>query len=229
MVNLCRHAWDSGVDFAIILTPYVASNSDDAVYDFYKFVADRVDIGIVLFNIPQAYYPITEKLAKRLATIPNVCGFKQGGPAPAATINLREAIGKDIVVSVADETPWLYNAAVMGDEWLLNFCPHLYQVPGHLPVHDYTEAVARGRHEQGGGDLAQRQPLSRGACEVDHRLWPRRRTHAGSRAEGLDGAARDGGRSGPHPLRADERGRPRGASRGSRSERPPREAPPARA
>jgi len=144
VVNLCRHAWDAGVDFAIILTPYVASNSDDAVYDFYKFVADRVDIGIILFNIPQAYYPITEKLAKRLATIPNVCGFKQGGPAPAATISLREAVGKDIVVSVADETPWLYNAAVMGDNWLLNFCPHLYQVPGHLPVHDYTEAVRAG-------------------------------------------------------------------------------------
>ena len=84
VVNLCQHAWDSGVDFAIILTPYVASNSDDAVYDFYKFVADRTDIGIVLFNIPTAYFPITEKLAKRLATIPNVCGFKQGGPSPAA-------------------------------------------------------------------------------------------------------------------------------------------------
>ena len=54
VVNLCRHAWASGVDFAIILTPYVTSNSDDAVYDFYAFVGERVDIGIVLFNIPQA-------------------------------------------------------------------------------------------------------------------------------------------------------------------------------
>jgi 4-hydroxy-tetrahydrodipicolinate synthase len=144
VVNLCRHAWDAGVDFAIILTPYVASNSDDAVYDFYKFVADRVDIGIVLFNIPQAYYPITEKLAKRLASIPNICGFKQGGPAPAATVSLRETVGKEVVVSVADETPWLFNAGVMGDNWLLNFCPHLYQVPGYLPVHDYTEAARAG-------------------------------------------------------------------------------------
>jgi 4-hydroxy-tetrahydrodipicolinate synthase len=144
VVELCRHAWDSGVDFAIILTPYVASNSDDAVFDFYEFVAERVDIGIILFNIPTTYHPISDGLARRLARIPNVCGFKQGGPAPAAAINLRATVGRDVVVSVADETPWLHNAAVAGDEWLLNYCPHLYQVPGHLPVRDYTRAIRAG-------------------------------------------------------------------------------------
>jgi len=46
---------------------------------------------------------------------PNICGFKQAGPAPAATISLREVVGDKLVVSVADETPWLYNLSVMGD------------------------------------------------------------------------------------------------------------------
>ena len=144
VVQLCKHAEAIGIDFVIILTPYMAAKSDDAVYDFYKFIADRVNIGIVLFNIPTLYYPIHEHLAKRLATIPNICGFKQGGPQPAGTILLREAIGKDVVVSVADETPWLFNLSVMGDQWLLNFCPHLYQVPGYLPVRDYTQAALAG-------------------------------------------------------------------------------------
>src|SRR4029079_1383817 len=131
---------------------------------FYKFVADRTDIGIILFNIPTAYFPISEKLAKRLATIPNICGFKQGGPSPAATINLREAVGKELVVSVADETPWLYNIAVMGDQWLLNFCPHLYQVPGYLPVRDYTRAALAGDMKR--------------ATEICRTLNPLRAVHA---------------------------------------------------
>jgi 4-hydroxy-tetrahydrodipicolinate synthase len=122
----------------------MAAKSDDAVYEFYRFVAERIDIGIVLFNIPTLYYPITGQLAKRLATIPNICGLKQGGPSPAATISLREAVGKELVVSVADETPWLHNLSVMGDQWLLNYCPHLYQVPGYLPVRDYTRAALAG-------------------------------------------------------------------------------------
>ena len=53
---------------------------------------------ITLFNIPQVYYPINEKLAKRLSQLPNVCGFKQANPSPTATISLREAIGKDVAV-----------------------------------------------------------------------------------------------------------------------------------
>ncbi len=144
VVKLARHAEAIGIDFVIILTPYMAARSDDAVHDFYAFIAERVNIGIVLFNIPQAYHPISEHLAKRLAAIPNICGFKQGGPSPASTIALREAIGKDVVVSVADEAPWLNNIAVMGDRWLLNYCPHLYQVPGWLPVNDYTKAALAG-------------------------------------------------------------------------------------
>lgn len=141
---LAKHAQKIGFDFVIILTPYIAVRSDDAVFDYYRFVAERVDIGIILFNIPQTYYPISEHLAKRLAAIPNICGFKQAGPAPAATISLRETVGHELVVSVADETPWLYNLSVMGDRWLLNYCPHLYQAPGYLPVRDYTRAALAG-------------------------------------------------------------------------------------
>jgi 4-hydroxy-tetrahydrodipicolinate synthase len=144
VVKLCQHAEAVGVDFAIVLTPYMAAASDEGVFEFYQFICERVNIGIVLFNIPQAYYPISDKLAKRLATLPNICGLKQGGPAPAATVALREAVGRDVVVSVADETPWLFNSTVMEDQWLLNFCPHLYQVPGYLPVRDYTDAAKAG-------------------------------------------------------------------------------------
>ncbi|HSQ02535.1 MAG TPA: dihydrodipicolinate synthase family protein, partial [Burkholderiales bacterium] len=142
--RLARHAQDIGIDFVIILTPYIAACCDDAVFDYYEFVAKRVDIGIILFNIPQTYYPISDALAKRLAKIPNICGLKQAGPSPASTISLRRAVGREIVVSVADETPWLYNLSVMGDRWLLNYCPHLYQVPGYLPVRNYTQAALAG-------------------------------------------------------------------------------------
>jgi len=142
-VKLAQHAQAVGVDFVIILTPYVATRGDDAVYDYYAFVADRVDIGIVLFNT-EATYPISPALARRLTAIPNICGFKQGVGKPELTVALRDAIGSAVEFSVADETLWLFNLAVMGDRWLLNYCPHLYQVPGYLPVKEYTRAALAG-------------------------------------------------------------------------------------
>lgn len=142
--KLAEHARAVGIDFAIILTPYMGARDDDAIYEYYRFVAERTDIGIVLFNIPSVYYPIGERLAKRLMTIPNICGFKQANPSPAATATLREAIGEQVVISVADESPWLQNLVVGDDQWLLNYTPHLYQVPGHLPINDYTAAALAG-------------------------------------------------------------------------------------
>ena len=141
--RLAKHAQDVGIDFVIILTPYMAARGDDAVYDYYKFVADRVDIGICLFNTNQGH-PLSAKLAARLATIPNICGYKQGVSGMAAATSLRDTVGNLMEVSVAEEAPWLYNIAVCGDHWLLNYCPHLYQVPGYLPVRDYTLAAQSG-------------------------------------------------------------------------------------
>jgi 4-hydroxy-tetrahydrodipicolinate synthase len=142
--KLAEHARAVGIDFAIILTPYMGARDDDSIYEYYRFVAERTDIGIVLFNIPSVYYPIGERLAKRLMTIPNICGFKQANPSPAATSSLREAIGEQVVISVADESPWLQNLVVGDDQWLLNYTPHLYQVPGYLPIRDYTQAALAG-------------------------------------------------------------------------------------
>ena len=164
VVKLAKHAEAIGIDFVIILTPYQGAKNDDAVFDFYRFIAERVNIGIVLFNIPSVYYPISEHLAARLATLPNVAGFKQGGPSPSATVSLRQMIGKQLTVSVADETPWLHNLTVMKDQWLLNYCPHLYQVPGYLPIHDYTQAALAGDYKK--------------AIDICATLTPLRQIHA---------------------------------------------------
>jgi 4-hydroxy-tetrahydrodipicolinate synthase len=142
-VKLAQHAQSVGADFVIILTPYIAARSDDAVVDYFRFVCERVDIGIILFNTEQTY-PISTRLAKRLAELPNICGFKQGVSKPQPTTALRDAVGKALEVSVADEAPFLYNVAVCGDRWLLNYCPHLFQVPGYTPVNDYYRAALAG-------------------------------------------------------------------------------------
>ncbi|MGZ8197011.1 MAG: dihydrodipicolinate synthase family protein [Burkholderiales bacterium] len=147
VIQLARHAQAVGIDFVIILTPYVAARGDEAIYEFYKYVCERIDIGVVLFNT-EATYPISANLAKRLIKIPNICAFKQGISKISSTVALRAAVGKELEISVADEAPWVYNIGVWGDHWLLNYCPHLYQVPGYLPVNDYTAAAHAGDYNK---------------------------------------------------------------------------------
>lgn len=157
--RLAQHAQDIGYDFVIILTPYVAARSDDAVFAFYEYICERVDIGIVLFNIPQSYHPIGPELAVRLARLPNICAYKQGDPSPAATHALQRAVADQLVLSVADEGPWLQSMTQLGLQWLVNYNPHLYQVPGYLPVRDYTALALSGEVARATEIAASLQPL----------------------------------------------------------------------
>ncbi|MEK6709761.1 MAG: dihydrodipicolinate synthase family protein [Nitrospinota bacterium] len=143
-LELARHAQEAGYDFVIILTPFIAARSDAAVLEYMSYVAERVDIGIVLFNSPGSSHPIGPDLARRLAALPNVCGMKQADLNPHGTILLQEAIGDQIVFSVADEAVWFHNMTQLGHRWLLTYTPHMYQVPGWLPIREYTELALRG-------------------------------------------------------------------------------------
>ncbi len=144
VVALAKHAQEIGYDFVIILTPYVAARDDETVYQFYEYICSRVDIGIILFNVPQNCHPINANLAKRLSKLPNICGYKQADGSPASTHSIIDSVGKDIVISVADEAPWLTSMTQLGLQWLVNYNPHLYQSKGWLPLKDYTDAALNG-------------------------------------------------------------------------------------
>jgi len=141
VVTLAKHAQEIGYDFVIILTPYVAARDDETVYQFYEYICSRVDIGIILFNVPQNCHPINANLAKRLSKLPNICGYKQADGSPASTHSIIDSVGKDIVISVADEAPWLTSITQLGLQWLVNYNPHLYQSKDWLPLKDYTDAA----------------------------------------------------------------------------------------
>jgi len=141
---LTRHAQEIGCDFAILLTPYVGGRNDDGVLEYFRYIADRVDIGLVLFNSPGATYPISPRLACELAKIPNVCGLKQADTNPETTLRLQDSVGEQIMISVADETVWFHNMTQLGHRWLLTYTPHMYQVAGSLPIRDYTGLVIAG-------------------------------------------------------------------------------------
>ena len=164
VVALAKHAQEIGYDFVIVLTPYVAARDDETVYQFYEYICSRVDIGIILFNVPQNCHPINANLAKRLSKLPNICGYKQADGSPASTHSIIDSVGKDIVISVADEAPWLTSMTQLGLQWLVNYNPHLYQSKDWLPLKDYTDAALNGEINK--------------ATEIAKSIQPLRELHA---------------------------------------------------
>lgn len=211
-LELTRHAQEIGCDFAIILTPYVAAKSDAAVLEFFRYIAERVEIGIVIFNSPGAAYPIRPHLAKELVKIPNVCGMKQADLNPNHTVHLEAEVGDQIPISVADETVWFHNMTQLGHKWLLTYTPHMYQVPGWLPLKEYTALALAGEVKKAGELSAALNPLRQANAKWILTPWDEGRMPIGALKAWMEMIGMAGGPVRPPvvPITDDEREELRG-------------------
>jgi 4-hydroxy-tetrahydrodipicolinate synthase len=75
VVELARHAQAIGADYIVVHTPllYFGAHTPDTIFEYYRYVAEQVDIGIALWNQPpDCGYLLEPEVCLRLAEIPNV-------------------------------------------------------------------------------------------------------------------------------------------------------------
>lgn len=71
-------ATDAGADSLLVLTPTsISRNRDDVVVDFYRAVADRAKIPVLLYSVPPVTaYSMPIELVARLSRHENIIGMK---------------------------------------------------------------------------------------------------------------------------------------------------------
>ena len=145
-IELTRHAEAAGADFAILMTPYYPTCTEAMVYDWFRTVADRVDMGIWLFDTPFSNTPaLSPELTARLAEIPNICGAKIARSVEhyAAVLKL---VGETIVLSSPSETDFLMMMREHGQRvHQSSAAPYLLQTAASQPIRDYAELALAGK------------------------------------------------------------------------------------
>jgi dihydrodipicolinate synthase/N-acetylneuraminate lyase len=80
-LRLTEYAAELGYDVALVRTPYYYRNQinrPENMLAFYRFVADRSPLPVMIYNFPQATgYDITAELVIELAEHPNLIGIKE--------------------------------------------------------------------------------------------------------------------------------------------------------
>lgn len=150
-VDLARHAQDVGVDLLMHCTPYANSSSNDGIYRYYKYLADRVDIGICLYNTRPTGYLLSPEFINELAEkIPNICGVKQGMGSLDQTLKAYKLAGDKIVVGDPFEDYWPEQIRYMPDTafQFCNFAPALFQTPEKPRLTEYTRLLKAGKTEE---------------------------------------------------------------------------------
>lgn len=128
-VFLTEHAKKAGADGALLITPYYNKPSQEGLYQHYKYVAERVDIPIIMYNVPgRTACNMLPETVIRLSKIPNIVSIKE---ASGSMDQAAEIINKtdDDFGLLAGEDALIFPYLTLGSNGVIsasvNACPAL--------------------------------------------------------------------------------------------------------
>lgn len=146
VIELAKHAQAIGADYIVVHAPvlHFLKAQDDTLFEYYKTISEKVDIGIALWSHPDSGYLLSPELCARIAGIPNVVAIKYSVPREMYA-KLTRLAGDKILVSTASEEEWFDNIVELN--WQLYLCsspPYMLQTKLDKRMREYTDLAMRG-------------------------------------------------------------------------------------
>lgn len=146
VIELAKHAQAIGADYIVVHAPvlHFLKAQDDTLFEYYKTISEKVDIGIALWSHPDSGYLLSPELCARIAEIPNVVAIKYSVPREMYA-KLTRLAGDKILVSTASEEEWFDNIVELN--WQLYLCsspPYMLQTKFDKRMREYTDLAMRG-------------------------------------------------------------------------------------
>jgi 4-hydroxy-tetrahydrodipicolinate synthase len=114
-VEITKHAKKSGADGALLVTPYYNKPTQEGLYRHYRTVAEKVDIPIVLYNVPgRTAVNMLPATVARLAEIKNIVAIKEATGDMKQVSEVIRLCGNRITVISGDDFTTLTLMALGG-------------------------------------------------------------------------------------------------------------------
>ena len=98
-VYLSQHAQDSGADALLHVTPYYNKASQTGLIKHYEYIADRVELPIILYNVPsRTGVSFTAETYKALSENPRINGVKEASGNFSLLAHTRFLCGDDFYI-----------------------------------------------------------------------------------------------------------------------------------
>lgn len=98
-VYLSQHAQDSGADALLLVTPYYNKCSQAGLIKHYEYIADRVELPIILYNVPsRTGVSFTADTYQALAQNPKINGVKEASGNFSLLAHTRFLCGEDFYI-----------------------------------------------------------------------------------------------------------------------------------
>jgi 4-hydroxy-tetrahydrodipicolinate synthase len=142
-LDLTLHAQDSGADIVYLQTPMMELHGGEGVLRFFRYISDRTDIALGMFNSPSSGYVLNAAESTRIVDeIPAVCATKEGAFRPGNSRVLHD-LAPELVIWECDTTVyragWL-RAGIVGPAQL-GTTGYLYETPQRRILTEYWDLI----------------------------------------------------------------------------------------
>ena len=146
-LELVQHAQSVGADICYMQTPPIEVHGGEGVFRFFKYIADRTDIALGMFNSPSSGYVLTPQETAQIANeIPAVCATKEG-TLEYWRSKATHLLAPRLVIwecdSVAYKIGWL-QAGIIGPAQL-GTAGYLYETPERRLLTEFWTRIWEGR------------------------------------------------------------------------------------
>jgi 4-hydroxy-tetrahydrodipicolinate synthase len=159
-INLMTHAKNSGAEAVMVWTPYEWGKTQDMAYEYYEYIASKVDLGIFAYNTFHSGISLTPETLARIAKIPNICAIKDAIYDVNHVVKTMQLCGDQVVVSDPFEDHLLTMTQNFNQQVMLGTTSvYLMQSPHYQPIQDYYDLAKAGKHAEAALKYYELQPL----------------------------------------------------------------------
>ena len=96
-LRAAENAKAAGADGVLMVTPYYNKSTQSGLIAHFSYVADRVDVPMILYNVPsRTGIGLSAETCKVLSQHPNIVGLKEASGDIALAGKIRSACGDDL-------------------------------------------------------------------------------------------------------------------------------------
>ena len=108
-IRLTNKAAELGAHGALLLTPfyYGGKMNDEALIKYFTYVADRVDIPVLIYNVPKfTHINVSVKVVRELSGHPNIVGMKDSTGDVPQLVSFLPVIAEGFNLMVGTVSSW---------------------------------------------------------------------------------------------------------------------------
>ena len=143
-VTLANLARDCGADALLMVTPFYNKTSQNGIIRHYNYIADRVDLPMILYNVPsRTGLNIKPETYFELSKHPNICAVKEANGNMESIRITKELCGDELDIYSGNDTD-IYDVLELGGIGVISVLSNILPAA----VHEMCAAYFDGKSEK---------------------------------------------------------------------------------